>query len=1060
MKRTDRRGPIAWMVRNPVAANLAAAVLIIGGLMTAFRIKKEVFPEFELDAVRITVPYPSASPEEVERGILLAVEEEVRSLDAVKRVTSSAFEGSGVVLAELRFAADRDKSLQEIKNAVDRITSFPREAERPVIQLLSNRRHVISLVLYGDVDTRTLHSVGEVAREELLRDAKITLVTVEGVPRPEIHVEIPQANLRKYHLTCGEVARTIRAAAVDLPAGGVKTDGGEILLRTDERRSTGAEFHDIPILSGADGTDVRLEDIAKITDGFEDTEEEARFNGLPAVAVKVFRVGDQTPLEIAEHVKEHAKRLETLLPPGIGVTTWQDSSLLYRQRVALLTRNAQIGLLLVIIILGLFLEVRIAFWVLWGIPTALLGALLFMPLMGVSINMISLFAFVMALGIVVDDAIVVGENIHELRRKGVPFARAAILGTRQVAVPVVFSVLTNIAAFLPMFIVPGVAGKFFRTIPCVIVAVFSITIAEAIFIFPAHLAHQRPARKGSLLHWFSGHKSRLAGALERAAQLAYARIILPCLEYRYLTLAVAVALLILTAGYVAGGRIKINFLARSEFDTVVASVVMPYGTPVAETRAVRSRLVESARRALAEQREKKICKGIFTRIGSPYDMNGFIPSALSASGGHLATIEVGLVPSDQRNLSIAEFTRRWRKRVGEIVGVESVTFEYDIGPSGGKPIDIELSGPDRATMESAAAELATELRSFDGVKDVDDGFARGKPQLSFKITPEAAGLGLTAKSLGSQVRDAFHGAEALREQRGRDEIKVKVMLPEDERTSEYHVETLMIRTPVGGEMALPGAATVTRGDAFTEISREDGRRVIHVTANLEPAVTNAETVLAELEADRLPQLTGRYPGLRYAFVGEQRELRESLRSLAYGGVLAALLIYAMLAIPLKSYLQGFIIIVAVPFGAVGAVVGHVIMGYDLSLVSILGIVALAGVVVNDALVLVHALNERRAGGLPLLTAVAGAGKRRLRPILLTSLTTFFGLAPLVFETSVQGQTIIPMAISMAYGILFATAISLILIPALYLILEDIKALCAAPVTHPAKNRNRSAIRPA
>ncbi len=1038
----ESRGPIAWMARNSVTANLAMIVLIAGGAIMLFRVKQEVFPEFNLDMIQVTVAYPGASPGEVEQGIIQAVEEEVRGLDGVKRVNSHAFEGLAVARVELLLIADANKLLQDVKNAVDRITSFPEDAERPTVSVASNRREVKSLVIYGDQPERVLRGIAEQAREDLLQRPGITLVELQGERPPEISIEVPRATLRKYGLTLEAIARKVENSALDLPGGGVKTRSGEVLLRTAERRDLAREFADIPILTSAEGTEVRLGDAAEIVDGFEDTDEAAYFNGRRAIMVRVYRVGDQKPLEVASQVKDYVEELRAKLPPGVKTATWQDWSDMYRDRVKLLLRNAALGLLLVLVILGLFLEGRLAFWVTMGIPVSFLGAILLMPAMGVSINMISLFAFIMALGMVVDDAIVVGENVHEMRERGDPLLQqeevlAATRGAQQVVVPVTFAVLTNVAAFVPLFLVPGFAGKMFRTIPAIIVPVFLISLLECLYILPAHVAHE-PGFWGRLLSKKGIVQRGFARLVQGFINRVYTPLLRVSLRWRYLSAAVGVAMLAATVAYVLAGHVDFSYMPRIESDLSTARAVLPYGAPIEQSRKVMDRLSRAAREVLGRHGGDEITLGIFGQIGQPLSGGaGPMGEEVTLSGSHMVSVQVYMVPADQRAITAAELTREWRREVGDIPGLETLEFQYNIVPTGGAPIDVELAHRDVAVLESAAEDLAEHLRTFVGVKDIDKGFARGKTQLDFKIKPEARSLGITAADLGRQVRSAFYGAEALRQQRGRDETKVMVRLPEDERRSEYDVEELLIRTPQGGEIPLREAAEVVRGRAYTEIKRTDGRRVMDVTADVEPGVTSAGKVLSELKASVLPDVVADHPGLTYSFAGEQRELRESLTNLSFGFGVAMVVIFAMLAVPLKSYLQPMIVMIAIPFGVVGAVVGHVIMGFELSLISMMGIVALAGVVVNDSLVLIHANNEFRLEGNTALEAMVQAGARRFRPILLTSLTTFAGLAPMIFETSVQARFLIPMAISLGYGVLFATLITLLLVPSLALIIDDL-----------------------
>jgi multidrug efflux pump subunit AcrB len=1043
------RGWIAWMSRNSVAANLLMLFLIIGGFAFTFQTRQEVFPEFDLDIVQITVPYLGATPEDVETGVLLAIEEEVRGLDGVKEVTAVAREGVGTVQVELLLGTDPNKALQDIKNAVDRISSFPEQVERITVSLLTTRRKVIDLVLYAKPELggsavqkeRVLRELAEAARDRLMQKKGVTLVEVTGTRPLEISVEVPQANLRAYGLTLGDVADRIRRTARELPGGGVKTPSGEVLVRTDERRDFASEFRDIPIVS-SEGTQVRLADIAEVRDTFADTDEWTHYNGLPAAVVQVYRVGDETPIEVSKIVRRFATEFGDELPAGVGVATQDDSSEIYADRVRMLLRNALLGLGLVLVVLGVFLNLKLAFWVTLGIPVSFLGAMLFLPAIDVSINMISLFAFIMALGMVVDDAIVVGENVYEMRQRGVPYLRAAISGARQIAVPVTFSVLTTMVAFSPMLFVPGFAGKIFRVIPAVIIPVFFISLVESLFILPAHLGHSRPARGRGPLAAFGRVQQRVSNALAWAIRAFYGPVVRAAVRRRYLTVAIGVAVLVLVIGFVVGGRIKIEFFPNVAADWAIATVRMPYGAPVDQTEAVIQRFVAEARAIFAERlgaRRDEVLRGIQSEVGRTLAQRGPGGGAGASTGGHLGFVRVDFVPGTHDDFATAEFVRLWRERVGEIPGVESMTFQSDIGPGGSQAaIDVKLSHRDVATLERAASELATVLEQFPGVKDIDAGFSPGKRQRTYTRTPEAEALGLDSLALGAQVRHAFYGAEALRQQRGRDEVKVMVRLPEEERRSEYDIEELVLRTPRGGEIMLAEASRAERERSYTAITRVDARRVLNVTADVDREVANAGDITRQLGRKALPDLVAKYPGLSYEFEGEHKNIQESFGALGVGFALALLVIYAMLAVPLKSYIQPVVIMTAIPFGIVGAVLGHVVMGYDLSLMSMMGIVALAGVVVNDSLVLIHSTNERRAEGADAFDAVASAGVRRFRPILLTSVTTFFGLAPMIFETSMQARFLIPMGISLGYGVLMATFITLLLVPSLYLIIEDVR----------------------
>jgi multidrug efflux pump subunit AcrB len=1037
--RSAGRTPVEWMSENRVAANLLMIVLIVGGLALSGKIKQEVFPEVTVDAVRISVAYPGASPAEVEQGIILAVEEEVRGLDGVKKVTSVAHEGSGAVTVELLGGANNNKLLQDVKNAVDRITSFPEESERPVVSLMVARNKVVSILVHGNHERTLLRDLGEQIRDALIQDPEITLVEFSGVPPLEIGVEIPNRKLREYNLTLDEVASIIRQTALELPAGGVKSSQGEVLLRTQERRDYAQEFADIPIVSRNDGSEVRLGDLAALADGFADTSEKAYFQGKPAVRLDVYRVGMQTPITVSDAVAVHVAEWNEKLPASVELTLWDDASVYFRGRMNLLLRNAFLGLIMVLLLLGLFLDPRLAFWVTIGIPISILGAFLLIPFLGASINMISLFAFIVTIGIIVDDAIMVGESVYHERQEGVSWARAAAHGARVMTMPVHFAVLTNVVAFLPLFFVPGTTGKFFCQIPAVVVPVLLISLVESLYVLPAHLSHGRRDT------WFwkgVGVPQRWFGPLlDRFIQGVFRRQLGFSLRYRYYTLAVGVSILILTVGAIGAGLIKFTFFPKIDTDIVTVQAALPYGAPEERAHEVRRRLLAAAQQTLEEHGGPQMAEGIYSQMGSALGGFGPGPQGGGPGGSHLAAVQIQLVSSEHRNFSGMELSRAWRNNTGDMAGLESLVFDASTGHGAGAPIDVQLSHADRERLEAAARDLSTSLGEYTGVTDLDDGVAEGKPQLSFTLKPEARSLGLTTIDLARQVRACFYGAEALRQQRGRSEVKVLVRLPEEERHRLFTVEELMLQAPGGREIQLSQAADAADGRAYTEISRTDGRRIIAVTADVDENRGNANEILRDVRAHVLPGLQQKYPGLSIAFEGEQREQRETMKALAIGFGLAMFAIYAMLALPFRSYVQPFIVMISIPYGIVGAFIGHALLGYGLSIISMFGIVALAGVVVNDSLVLIVEANRNRdERGMNPLESIREASIRRFRPIILTSLTTFFGLAPMIFETSVQARFIVPMAISLGFGILFSTFVILLLVPCTYMAIEDVKGL--------------------
>jgi len=1012
------------MTRNSVAANIMMGILILGGLLQTRCIRQEFLPNTEYDVITITVPYPGASPEETEQAIVLAIEEAVQGLDDVAEVLSTAREGEGVVAVEMITGGDLSRLSQDIQREVDRISTFPQEAEEPIITLISSRREVLTLIVSAETRDTVLRAIAEDVRSHLIQSPDITQVELSNVRSPEIAIEIPQHVLRTYQLTLQEVADILANASVERSGGGLKTAGGEILVRVHDRRDVGEEFGKIPLITSPDGTHVLLEDIATIRDHFSDSDQFTRFNGKSALIMSVYRVGKETPISVEKAVIETLDRLKSSLPNGIELRIWNSFADIFRQRMNLLLRNGMMGLVLVFIVLGFFLEMRLAFWVMLGIPISFLGTLLLMPALDVSLNMVSMFAFILALGIVVDDAIVVGENIYHNHQNGMPFLRAAIRGARQIAMPVTFSILTNIVAFMPLYFVPGIMGKFFKAIPLVVCTTFVISLFEALFVLPAHLAHQKDRSQRSRLH---RQQQRFSRAFTRFVQEKYGPLLNQTLRRRYLTVAVGFSLLILTVSYVKSGRTGFELFPSVESDVALCSFQLPYGSPVEKTQTIERQSLqagEALARDIEEETGKPQIQGSLSKIGD--------------GGGHRGAIVFELVEPDIRPVSTSEFARRWREKTGPISGVDTIRYRADSGGPGGATdaLTVELSHRDIYVLQQASEELATVLGTYSIVSDIDSGFTPGKPQIDFRLKLEGRSLGLTSSEVARQVRHAYYGAEAIRQQRGRHEMKVMVRLPEAERATEHSLETMILRTPAGTEVPLRDVVDIQRGRAYTSIHRREGRRTVTVSAHVTPK-SQAPQVLADITVGILSELKQNYPGLSYSFEGRQADERESVGGLLKGLLGAIVLIYVILAIPFKSYSQPLIIMISIPFGIVGAVIGHLLMGYSLSVISIFGIVALSGVVVNDSLILLDFFNQQRKEGLRAHDAIMIAGIQRFRPIVLTTLTTFFGLLPMIFERSLQARFLIPMAISLGFGILFATGITLLLIPSLTLILEDL-----------------------
>jgi multidrug efflux pump subunit AcrB len=1039
------KAAISWMAGNKVAANLFMLIFLLGGLFMGKSIKQEVFPEFTMDWVVTSVAYPGAGPEEVEDSICLAIEEAISGLNGLRRLTSNASEGNGGVVAEVVPGYDIDLFVQDVKAEVDRIRTFPQEAERPIITKLMNREEVLSLIVYGDLDEWTLREQAEVIRDELLALPEITQIDLADVRPYEISIDISEENLRRYGMTLNQVAGIVRNASRDMPGGVVRASGGEILLRTKERRYTGEEYEDIVVFSHPDGRKVRLRNIANVRDTFMETDQSAILDGFPAASVNVFRVGDQTPVEVSDAVKSYIKSKEPFLPNSVNLAIWNDRSEILDSRLQLLIRNGKYGLVLIALLLGYFMNVRLAFWVMLGIPISFLGAMLFMPMFNTSINMMSLFAFILALGIVVDDAIVVGENIYAHRMMGKSYLQAAIDGVMEVSNAVIFAILTTVVAFMPLLFVTGVMGKFMWVVPTIVISVLLISLFEVLFILPAHLAHStRTADARGIMHYIQLPQQAFAPKLERFIKGPYRRFLEKAVNFRYTTIAVSFALLLMAIGMLAGGRVKFVFMPEVDAEEVSASLSMPFGTPKTETMVLQELLLSKAVDVLETLKDKypeneNIVRNIYASIGSQSVNNG--PGITSGSrGGHLAQVRVFLVSGEQRSFASSEFQTMWRDAVGEVPGIESLTFKSSL-MSMGEDLSIQVGHQDFNALIEISDKLKQAIGKYGGTEDITDSYALGKRELKLTLKPEARTLGITEASLGSQVRGAFYGAEALRIQRGRNEIKVMVRLPEEERQSIGHIENLRIRTPQGGEVPFYRAAEVDDGRGYSSINRANRKRIINVTANVDEEVANAEEILSELKATTFPQLLADYPGLSFDMEGQQRDMADSIGSLQKGFSLALFVIYALLAILFGSYVQPLIVMSAIPFGFIGAILGHLMMGYNLSILSMFGLVALTGVLVNDSLVLIDFVNRGRKEGKSAYEAVIAAGLRRFRPIVLTSLTTFLGLMPMITETSMQAKFLIPMAITLAFGVIFATGITLVLIPALYVALEDIRNCC-------------------
>ena len=1039
---------IEWFAVNRVAANLLAAFILLAGFLAIPKIKQEVFPEFDSDWVLIEVPYPGAAPEETEEGICARVEQSVQGLQGVKQMVSTAAEGVGIVAIELLPHTDGQKFLDEAKAKVDAIDTFPEDSDKPIISEIIIRKQVINVAVNGEVGEVALKRAGERVRDELLARPGITQVELVNVRPYEVSIELREEDLRRYDLTFDEVATAVRESSLNLPGGTLKTTGGDILLRAKAQAYGQIDFESLPLRTHPNGSRLTLGEVARVVDGFAEVDSHARFDGQPSALVRVFRVGDQSALEVSRIVKNYVATAEPNMPVGITLETWQDDSSYLRSRLDLLLRNGRAGLVLVFFILALFLRFRLAMWVTFGIPISFLGTLWLMPAMDASISLITLFAFIVVLGIVVDDAIVLGENIYTHQEKYGAGIKSTISGALEVGRPVIFGVLTTVAAFYPLLAIEGNTGKILRYIPLIVMPTLLFSLVECLFILPAHLRNLPDVKKEKQPGLWSRFQSVFAGGVERFILKIYQPFLENCLRWRYLTLSVGVTALFLTLAGYAGGHFKFIFLPPVEGDNVAAWVSFPRGTPVEVTEKAVRRLEDAAKQLRLEitangnDGTNAILHSLASigqqpfrteaeMAGGNYDANHF--------GSHKGEVHLEVAPSEERTITSQGMADRWRELAGDFSGATEVGFSASIF-SAGKPINIRLSGPSLAALKAATEELKLRLKSYPGVQDISDTFRAGKRELKIKLKPEAELLGLRQADLARQVRQAFYGEEAQRIQRNRDDLKVMVRYPTNRRRSLHDLHDLRIHTRDGFRVPFIEVADTVEGRGYASIRRVDGRRSVNVTADVDITRIEPNKLITSLEEKDLPELAAEFPGLQHSFQGARQEQELTLNSMYRAFLVAMVMIYALLAIPFGSYIQPFIVMAAIPFGLIGAVLGHLIMGMELTVLSMFGVVALTGVVVNDSLVMVDFVNRNRPKHDKLIDAVRVSGVARFRAILLTSLTTFAGLTPLVFfEKSVQAQFLIPMAVSIGFGVMFATLVTLVLVPSLYMILEDLRA---------------------
>ncbi|MFK7854656.1 MAG: efflux RND transporter permease subunit [Granulosicoccus sp.] len=1026
---------IEWFTRNSVAANLLMVFIIAWGLSAlTTRIPLEVFPSFELDSVNVVVPFRGASPSEVEEGVTIKIEEAIQDIEGIKDITSVASEGSGSIIIQIANGYDTETLLNEIKQRVDGISTFSEEVGTPRVSIPQANREVISVVVAGPMPEKELRLIATRVRDDLEALPNVSSVSVSGARRYELAIEISQNALDRYDLTLGAVAQVIEASSLDLAAGAITTGSGEVLLRTRGQAYATDDFESIVVLSRADGTRVTLGDIATINDGFEEDQVVQQFNGQNSIEIDVYRTGLQSAITVADEVKAFLEEAQATMPYGVTLGYWRDWSRIVRARLDTLTSSAMQGGILVVLLLTLFLRFWVAAWVFVGVPVSILGGIALMPTLGVSLNLLSLFAFILVLGIVVDDAIVTGENIYTHMRRKRDGVQAAIDGAQEVAVPVTFGVLTTVAAFTPLLLIEGARGQVFAQIPLVVIPVLLFSIVESKLVLPSHMSHlnfHKPERP----NLFARFQHRIADGFEAFVENRYQPILALALRNRYLVLSLFAGGAIIVFSLVSAGHVRFVFFPRVQSEIARASLEMPAGTPFEVTQSHIDRMNDAVKtlqaRHIDPETNESVIESILSSAGS---------SGGGRKGSHLGRVMFEIVPPEERTLSISsrELVAEWRAEIGEIPGAKNLSYRAEIG-RGGSPVDVEISGLDFTEMTQVAAEIKKELGLYPGITDISDTFEGGKEEIQLSLKPAARQLGITLADVAQQVRVAYLGTEVQSIQRNRDEVKVYVRYPKEERASLSQLERLSIRSSTGESFPLASVAQFDVGRGYAQIRRVDRRRTLNVRADVNKQTANIEGIKDDLSV-LAEQLEQQYPDIRVSLEGEAREQRESFASLRVGLIFVLLIIYTLLAIPFRSYIQPLMVMVVIPFGVVGGVLGHMIMGMSLSIMSYMGMLALCGVVVNDSLVLVDWVNRQRKKGVALFDAVRSAGVARFRAVILTSLTTFFGLLPLIFETSTQAQFLIPMAVSLGFGILFATAITLILIPVNYLVLEDIRSL--------------------
>ena len=1020
-------GIIAWFAQNKIAANLITLFVLIAGFISLQDTRKEILPNISLDIITISIPYPGASPEDVEKSVLNRIESAVYDLEGVKSLSTKAVEHLGIVTIEVDYGYDTKYLLNEIKARVDGIGTFPKDVERPIIKEISVRNLVAYLMVSGPADEATLNQLAQQIKQDLTALPNITQVEFAAARPYEIAIEVSESSLQRYGLSFFEVANAIRQSSMDLPTGVIKTAQGAISIKAKGQVYVGDEFEEIAVRAMPDGSQILVKDIADVLDGFKEGNALSQFNGRPAVALGIYRVGDQNILDISQALHDYIEKPMSYIPEGIVLDVWQDSSFYFKGRMDMLYDNALSGLVVVFIILLLFLRLRLSFWVSVGIPVSFMGAFAMLPQFDGSLNMISMFALILVLGIVVDDAIVVGENIFSHHSKGHHGTEGAIIGTQEVANPVIFSVLTTVVAFLPLVLLPGPEGKLMRVIPIVVILVLLFSLLESLLCLPAHVSSMSNDRfdKLPVLGFI---QRRFSDFLDRFLATTYSPFLEMCLKWRYTVLFAFISGLLICFALMGAGWVKVVFFSTIEGDTANATVRFAQNS---SPEAVRAGVLKLEQAALDLKRQYR------EQTGSDQILNVFT----AFTGDESGRLIIDLAPSESRELSGQEVIKAWRERVGDIPDVVDMDFKATLN-NPGSTIDLELASSSLDDLRLAADALKERLIVDRGLYDIRDSFQKGKQELHIELKPVARNLGLSLDDVAMQVRQAYHGVDVQNLQRGEQDVKVVVRYSAEERSSLWYLENMSIRLRDSSSIPLLTVADIEYGEGASQIDRHNRRRIIRVSAKVDDNVTTPTRVMEELKKDYLNSISDRFPGMTWSIAGAQKEKEEFKDYLIKAYIFALMAMYVMMAVLFRSYTQPLMVMSAVPFGLIGALTGHVIAGLDLTIWSLVGMIAVSGVVVNDNLVLVDFMNSNREKGISLMESIRDAGIARFRPIMLTSLTTFGGLAPLMLERSLQAQFLIPMAVSLAFGVMFATVISLVLVPALYHIVHDLEVLGA------------------